>query len=506
MRINIIFSLLFIFIFTVWGQENPYCKIRVVDDETGRGVPLVELKTVNEIRYYTDSNGIAAFYDPGLMGIDVFFFVKSHGYSYPKDGFGMQGIRLHPESGQETVIRLHRQNLAERLYRITGQGIYRDSVLTGEAAPIENPILNGQVAGQDSAVATPYRGKLYWFWGDASRPQYPLGNFKVSGATSDFPDQGGLSPDQGVNLHYFTNSDGFCQSMCPIVKEGLIWIDGLVSIKDESGQERLIAHYAHMRSLGEMLGYGLVIFNDERQEFEKLAEFDLNKKWQCPRGHPLLVKEGGEEYFYFPMPFPTVRVEANLSALKDQSKYEAYTCLQKGANYDGKNSQLAMEKGRPLYSWKTGTDPINPAEERKLIAAGMLKKEDVRFLPKDVDSDHTVIIHMNSVNWNEYRKRWILIGVEVGGTSYLGEVWYAESDQLTGPWKKAKKIVTHDQYSFYNPVHHPFFDQLNGRIVYFEGTYSMTFSGNSYATPRYDYNQIMYRLDIGRIDDVMNDD
>jgi hypothetical protein len=45
-------------------------------------------------------------------------------------------------------------------------------------------------------------------------------------------------------------------------------------------------------------------------------------------------------------------------------------------------------------------------------------------------------------------------------------------------------------------VSHPFFDQEGGRIIYFEGTYASTFSGNTNPTPRYDYNQIMYRLDL----------
>ncbi len=39
--------------------------IRVVDAETGRGVPLVELETVNHLRFYTDSNGTVAFREPG---------------------------------------------------------------------------------------------------------------------------------------------------------------------------------------------------------------------------------------------------------------------------------------------------------------------------------------------------------------------------------------------------------------------------------------------------------
>jgi hypothetical protein len=39
-------------------------------------------------------------------------------------------------------------------------------------------------------------------------------------------------------------------------------------------------------------------------------------------------------------------------------------------------------------------------------------------------------------------------------------------------------------------------DKENGRIIYFEGTYTTTFSGNPNPTPRYDYNQVMYRLDL----------
>ncbi|MFQ5731289.1 MAG: hypothetical protein ACE5KM_04960, partial [Planctomycetaceae bacterium] len=60
----------------------------------------------------------------------------------------------------------------------------------------------------------------------------------------------------------------------------------------------------------------------------------------------------------------------------------------------------------------------------------------------------------------------------------------------------ARKIVTHDKYSFYNPKQHPMFDKRGGRVIYFEGTYTNTFSGNPDRTPRYNYNQILYRLDL----------
>jgi len=52
----------------------------------------------------------------------------------------------------------------------------------------------------------------------------------------------------------------------------------------------------------------------------------------------------------------------------------------------------------------------------------------------------------------------------------------------------------HDRYDFYLPMQHPFFAQENGRLIYFEATYTDFFSNTPVKTPRYDYNQIMYRL------------
>jgi hypothetical protein len=83
-----------------------------------------------------------------------------------------------------------------------------------------------------------------------------------------------------------------------------------------------------------------------------------------------------------------------------------------------------------------------------------------------------------------------------GDVSQLGEVWFAEAPTPSGPWTIAMKIASHPDYTFYNPRQHVFFDQDGGKIIYFEGTYTNTFSGNPVATPRYDYNQIMYRLDL----------
>jgi hypothetical protein len=78
----------------------------------------------------------------------------------------------------------------------------------------------------------------------------------------------------------------------------------------------------------------------------------------------------------------------------------------------------------------------------------------------------------------------------------LGEVWFAEADAPVGPWVYARKVVTHDKYSFYNPKQHPMFAKDGGRTIFFEGTYTTSFSGSTNPTPRYEYNQVLYKLDL----------
>src|SRR5436190_17618870 len=86
--------------------------IHVVDEETGRGIPLIELRTVNDIRCVTDNAGWIAFYEPGLMDRDVWFYVSGPGYTKEKDGFGYTGLRLTPKAGETSTLKLKRTNIA----------------------------------------------------------------------------------------------------------------------------------------------------------------------------------------------------------------------------------------------------------------------------------------------------------------------------------------------------------------------------------------------------------
>jgi hypothetical protein len=83
------------------------------------------------------------------MNKKVFFGVAAHGYELPPDGFGVRGVALETKPGASARVKVKRLNIAERLYRVTGQGVYRDTVLLGRKPPVAHPLLNAEVTGQD---------------------------------------------------------------------------------------------------------------------------------------------------------------------------------------------------------------------------------------------------------------------------------------------------------------------------------------------------------------------
>ena len=424
--------------------------IHVVDDTTGRGVPLVELRTTSEVRYYTDSAGWIAFEDAGWRGKKLWFSITSHGYEASADGFGYRGVVLTPESGKTVTLKLKRLNIAERLYRLTGEGIYRDSLLLGLPVALKEPLLNSRVMGQDSVLTVRYKGKIYWFWGDTARPEYPLGHFGTAGAVSSLTD----NPDTAINLTYFTDASGFSRPMLLIEKPGAVWVTGVAVIEEGT---KLICYYMRMKSLGECVERGLALFDDAKGVFIPVAPFDPAKPSPLS-GHPFLATAEGKPYLVGTRvghdPLPCVRVAPTVAALKDLSAYEVFT----------------------PEGWRREGEPM-------------------KLTLRDAESRKNVAPHGGSVFYNTYKKRWVMIvGESLGKSSNLGEIWYADAPTALGPWDFARKIVTHNRYDFYNPTQHPVLDR--GKYLHFEGTYVNTFSGNPETTPRYNYNQILYRLDL----------
>ncbi len=425
--------------------------IRVVDEATGEGVPLAEVRTVNDISLITDNAGWVAFQEPGLMEREIFLHIASPGYEYPKDGFGFRGVRLVPKAGESAMVKMKRINIAERIGRLTGGGLFRDSELLGKPTLLPN---DSPVLGQDSVQGVRYNGGLFFLWGDTNVPRYPLGNFHTTAATLPAD----AHPSRSLAYRYFTDGDGL-RKMLPIQGPGAAWMFGLHTLRGDDGRDILLSGFSVHRSLADRTQQGVARFDDAKGTFTVIAEMGKDEPWRTPRG----VAIQHEGYIYFAAPFLHTRVPAKLADITNPASYEAYW----------------LDPATKTFRWQREHGPTTE--------------------PLTTPEGKEIRLHTGSVKWNAWRKRWLFIGVQSGGKndpSALGEVWYAESPAPEGPWGRAVKIASHPRYTFYNPVHHDFFDTDDGKTIWFEGTYTKEFSGNSTPTPRYDYNQLMYRLDL----------
>ncbi len=197
---------------------------------------------------------------------------------------------------------------------------------------------------------------------------------------------------------------------------------------------------------------GLCVWNDERACFEPhrvvwSKSEAAPKAPPIPSGHPVFWKnEQGKEWVLFGNPLPVLRCPATFEAWSDSSTWEVL-------------------KPQASLVAATGNRPVKP--------------------------------HSGSIAWNAFRKRWVALFMEAfGKPSTFGEIWYAESDSPTGPWGKAVKVLTHENYTFYNPRLHPEFTPAESPVLLFEGTYTAEFADHAHPTPRYNYNQMLYRLDL----------
>lgn len=452
-------------------------RIRVIDAATGRGIPMAEVRSPASVDY-TDSAGLLAFYDLDRMGQTVRFDVSSQGYA------PAAGTELRATPGAEATVRLQRSNPAERLYRITGAGIYRESALLGVAAPTARPLLNGGVMGQDSTLSALYRGRVFWIWGDTNRTEFPLGNFWVSGATSELPMRGGLAPSVGVDLTYFTGADGFSRSMIARDDRGPVWLGGLVTAPDARGEERLFANYGVYPALADPVESGLVRFDDATQTFVKVYT-NTPRDRARPTGNAHRVTFDGRDHVLFDS---LVRMPALAEAIPDPARWEVFTPYRMDGALD------RADDGSLRYAWRRDA----PATSDGAAPPGVSASQWLRGTLIDPDTGARAAPHGDGHTvFNAYRGRYVRFVNAPGTGTLVGDIWYLESDSALGPWSYARRVVGHVGYSMYNPRQHPFFAEDNGRLVYFEGTYTRSFSSATVSTPRYDYNQQMFRLDLG---------
>jgi hypothetical protein len=411
-------------------------------------VPLVELRTTHNVRLVTDNAGIIAFDLPELMGVETWFDVIGHGYEVPKDGFGMRGVRLKPKSGETIRVVVSRTIIARRLGRLTGGGLFAESQKLGLETNWSEPGL----LGCDSVQNAVHRGKLFWIWGDTTMANYPLGIFNATSATTPIQPLASLKPPLQIRFDHFRDQKSRPRGVATIPGDGPTWISAYVSLPDKTGTPRLVGSYMKVTPPLDAYEWGLGLWNEKTEAFERLkilwTKSPTNPKPPpLPDGHPAFWKDyNGKEWVLFGNPLPTLRCPATFEAWQDPSSWEVLL---------------------PQTNLLSATDakPVKP--------------------------------HSGSIAWNPWRKRWVTVFMEAfGKPSVFGELWYAEAESPTGPWGKAIKILGHENYTFYNPRIHPEFTAADSPVLIFEGTFTQQFADRPPPTPRYDYNQILYRLDL----------
>ncbi len=424
------------------------CCIRIVDQENGWPVPLVELRTTHQVRFVSDNAGLIALDLPELMGVPTWFFVTGHGYDVPADGFGYRGIRLTPHPGKTLTVKVTRRLPAKRLGRITGAGLFAESQKLGR----ETGWKEQGIFGCDSVQTAIHNGKMYWAWGDTLLAKHPLGLFHMLGATTPLQPLESFEPPVRLRYRYLTNSAGQPRVIAPMPGSGPTWINGCISLPDVTGRNRLVCSYIKIKPPLTTYASGLSVWNEQTEQFDHYRNIWTQSEEQphpppIPNGHATLVTdEQGEKWVLFGDPFPRLKCRATWEAWSDPETWE----------------HLTPQKRVPVKN-----------------------------------SDQQITPHRGSIAWNDYRKKWVTVFTQkFGKPSILGEIWYAEADSPTGPWKDAVKIVTHENYSFYNPKLHPEFTPEDSAILLFEGTYTATFANHPNPTPRHNYNQVLYRLDL----------
>lgn len=420
----------------------------MLDDENHWPVPLVELTTTNGLRFVTDNAGVVAFDAPEFMRRETWIEVCSHGYEVPADGLGNRGVRVTPEPGGSTRIAIQRRQIARRLGCITGAGIFAESQKLGGFSDWRE----SGVCGSDSTQLAAYKNKLFWLWGDTGVPSYPLGIFNVPAATTPLNPLSSFQPPVALVFDYMVDAQGAPRGTIRIPGNGPVWISGLVSLPDGKGVEHLVATWSKIHEPLKAGETGLAEWNDATSSFEPL--FTLWKRSDTEPDPPALIPDGP-------------------AAICNDAAGRAWL-------YAGGPPHF---KCPPLYEgWKDRSRWMPVDNPRSFPAA---------------DGGADVAVASASIAWSGYRKRWLMILQQKSGSpSAFGEIWYLEGASPEGPWGRAVKVATHRNHTFYNVRIDWQLSEPSAPFLLFEGTYTTTFSDNPIKTPRYEYNQLLYRINL----------
>lgn len=583
------------------GPDAPYFAIRVVDAQTGRGVPAIRIRTTSISTYWTDSAGYAAFLEPGLMvgasqpnGVFVWVEDPEAGqYQYPADGFGNRGTKVYPKAGGSVTLKVNRLYPAQRLYRFTGYGQYRDSALMGLPNPLANAsgggLINADVTGQDSTQAAFYKGAPHLFWGDTNTVDYPLGSFDTTGAVVTpvaAPASAGATADvtTGLDVKYFGDGKGFVQHMVPVPfdktsDDGPVWVGGTTTTGDGA---TLGTVFTKLNRAGGVYKWGYALWNDTATQFGSFSYFPLDSPFynstmgsqavivSAPAAAPsaLVHAQGAagpahgaaaqparqvrhwrtdeasegvsanETWVVMTNGYPLVRAPATAAGLTNVSRWQAYTCLVPGSSLQHPVFDRDPSTGRLIYAWRYGAPPVLEPVQRLWELLGLIKPSDEPLLnltaASGAGAGQRIMLHRTALLWSDHKAAWLLVGEDAG---VFGDIYVAVSTRPTmpeGPYRVAHLVVHHSAMNFYNPCVYPWWTATlqqgdgggegagggvdrgpassraaraavpvtaevgSGQVIVFSGTYVNTFT-SAPKTPFYDYNGILYALDLDSV-------
>ena len=513
-------------------------KITIVDGVTGRGVPLVQLRTSNYISWYSDSAGVVAFDEPGMLGMAVYFVVLTDGYEIvasavlPNTPGSEPGVLLRTVGGDSATITLRRTQPAERLYRLTGGGLYRDTLLTGGAAPVKEPqISKSSSIGQDSLMAIPFKKQVFWCFGDTECPAGPrdtdcqhygrftncavtvrsVGNGSVPPSLDYFVSKnsrapGGLGSDGRPNdaLLKLWNPGSFVHPKAMLAgPQGQIynqssWIGSMTVTKDAAGNDDALWVTYVCPWGGPDKIFGVAKWSEAQQVF--LPEQGAAQKLRYSGAQVVQTLSPADKaagFIYYASAFAMSRVPANSSSIVNPSLYEYFSPCSAGAS--GCKSKMSAAS----WGWKksnldgglSGVGYFNPTAELGAIKAGLLPRAAARMQVHDKAHPFggSLVLSRGSVNWNAHRSKYVLIAEQAQlnraaplGASRHGEIFYCESSSITGPWTACTSVITHNQtgMSCYNPMQLAWLDEYGGARVYIACTFTAMASSTGGKTDR----------------------
>ncbi len=427
---------------------------------------MAVVRLSNGVEHITDSAGWIRIEEPGLMHSRILVDVSSPGYRMPPGDKSAAGLEIALSPASEITVPLVRVDIAQRIYRVTGTGIYRDSELLKREVPLP---LGNHAAGlvsawgvQRAALGT----KVLWCWRQALLSNERNPSLNVVGAWSDHPEHGGLDPTQGIHYSYHTSGSDQAHSLLTADEPGGIWMEGLTSVPDESGKLQLVAHYTREGTKGERAEHGIAIWTEQKR-FERIVILGDEYEWQFPAGQCVTRRGEDAEWCYFAAPFCRVRCPARLDAVRNPGSYQA----------------LAWDRNQQKHTWQQERPPLTQREESVGVADGSITQPLTQV--ENATTRRPVSIQESSIEWNPHHRCYVMIA-----SSADGDLWFSESPHIQGPWKNAIRILSADPGKCAAPVQHPFMNQEGGRIIWFETAYLES------SLPRYDGTELMYRLDL----------